>query len=368
MMMTLASAAENVIGSSSDLSSALPPGQWSEIEQAVDQGLAWLADSQQDDGRFPGLPSTQPAMTSFAVMAFLSRGHMPGQGRYGGQLNRAIDYVLSTQNRRGIFSRLRVAPTGEKHPPSQTAIYNHMIAGLMLGEVYGMTRGPRSSEIRHAMERALVYARSVQARKKKLPADQGGFRYAYPENGNTSDLSVTGWALMFLRSARNAEFDVPKSYLDEALDFVETCYVADPQRHEDGVFNYRSAESKEDNVTLANTGSGMLSLLLGGRHKHESIAVGAKWYRARPYPKTSDHTPRFYLATYYSSQALAQVGGETWNQVFPQLAQNLLEAQTSGGGWPTGRGGEANLGPTFSTSLSILSLTPAFQLLPIYQR
>ena len=36
-------------------------------------------------------------MTSFCVMAFLSRGHTPGFGPYGKQLDRAIDYVLSCQ-------------------------------------------------------------------------------------------------------------------------------------------------------------------------------------------------------------------------------------------------------------------------------
>ena len=48
-----------------------------------------------------------------------------------------------------------------------------------------------------------------------------GWRYAYPDSpAATSDLSVTGWALMFYRSARNAEFVVPKEYVDEGLDFA----------------------------------------------------------------------------------------------------------------------------------------------------
>ena len=76
-----------------------------------------------------------------AVMAFLSRGHMPDEGKYGPQISKAIDFVLSTQRRRGYFSLLPVTPPAGHMSPAQTVTYNHSIAGLMLGEVYGMTSG-----------------------------------------------------------------------------------------------------------------------------------------------------------------------------------------------------------------------------------
>ena len=98
--------AASVISESSNLYSVLPPAEWSNVESAVDRGLAHLASIQEDDGRFPSEESAQPAVTSLAVMAFLSRGHMPDEGRYGAQISKAIDFVLSTQKRRGYFSLL----------------------------------------------------------------------------------------------------------------------------------------------------------------------------------------------------------------------------------------------------------------------
>ena len=95
-----------LISESSNLYAALPPAEWSNIESAVDRGLAFLASTQDADGRFPSEDSGQPAVTSLAVMAFLSRGHMPDEGRYGQHISRAIDFVLSTQRRRGYFSLL----------------------------------------------------------------------------------------------------------------------------------------------------------------------------------------------------------------------------------------------------------------------
>ena len=69
-----------LIAKASNLSAALPPAEWARVEGAVDRGLAWLASQQEQDGRFPGEDSAQPATTAFAVMAFLSRGHLIGLG------------------------------------------------------------------------------------------------------------------------------------------------------------------------------------------------------------------------------------------------------------------------------------------------
>jgi len=363
--------APSVISESSNLYSALPPTEWSNVESAVDRGLAHLASIQEEDGRFPSEESAQPAVTSLAVMAFLSRGHMPDEGKYGARISRAIDFVLSTQKRRGYFSLLPVTPPVSHGSPAQSVTYNHSIAGLMLGEVYGMTSGERSKKIEAAITTALIYHREVQTRQKEKPSDIGGFRYGYPEGPNAhSDMSVTGWALMFLRSARNAEFNVPKQYFDEGLDFVERCYEKDSAQHEKGVFRYRPLESEpaaNPQITLANTASSMLTLILGGRHTHEGIAAGAEWFRTRDYPRPWQDG-YYYLSSYYSSQATAQVGGDTWNQIFPQIARNLLAEQAKEGNWPIAGGAERNYGTAYSTSLAILALTPAYQLLPIYQR
>lgn len=360
-----------VIARSTNLSAALPPAEWARVEASVDKALEWLAAQQAEDGRFPSTEAAQPAVTSMAIMAFLSRGHLPDQGKYGKQLSHAIDFVLSTQRRRGYFSLLPVTPPAQHLSPSQTVTYNHSIAGLMLGEVYGMTSGERSRRIETAIRKALVYHREVQSRVKKAQGDVGGWRYGYPESPEaSSDMSVTGWALMFLRSARNAEFEVPKQFFDEGLDFVERCYESDSTKHEKGVFRYRplvSAPNENPQITLANTASAMLTLILGGRLEHVGIADGVQWFRSRDYPKPWQYG-YFYLGSYYSSQAMAQVGGDTWNQLFPQIAANLLEEQAAGGEWPLGTGRERDFTSTYTTSLAVLALTPAFQLLPIYQR
>src|SRR4051812_14590802 len=74
-------------------SDPVPP----EVQQAVDKGLEWLAHNQQPAGSFLQGGGSTSAVPSLDVMAFLARGHTPGQGPYGEVLNKAIDYVVSTQ-------------------------------------------------------------------------------------------------------------------------------------------------------------------------------------------------------------------------------------------------------------------------------
>ena len=173
---------------------------------------------------------------------------------------------------------------------------------------------------------------------------------------------------MFYRSARNAEFELPKEYVDEALDFVERCYVADLAERQQGVFRYRPLSvQKEAQPTLANSGSGMLALMLGGRHDSDLVRHGTDWFVAYRFLDPSQ-TAHFYLSMYYGSQAMAQVGGDAWNRVYPRIATMLIDEQTPNGSWPAGGGNEVSFGATYATSLAVLALTPPYQLLPIYQR
>src|SRR5690242_487527 len=74
------------------------------VEAAVDKALAWLAREQLSDGAWRQGHGSTTAVPSLAVMAFLARGHVPGQGPYGEVINRGIDYVLKVQRDDGMLS------------------------------------------------------------------------------------------------------------------------------------------------------------------------------------------------------------------------------------------------------------------------
>jgi hypothetical protein len=375
---------------SQSFATALSPAQWEKVENCVDHGLAWLATQQAADGSFRTQPQGrqgQPAITGLCVLAFLSRGHQPGFGPYGAQMDRAIDFVISCQKPDGLFSFEAPDDTtgfngrmgrGALPRGAQAGTYNHAIAGLMLGEVFGHANAQRTRQIKQAMEKALQFTRALQTHPKAAPEDQGGWRYLRVQfDGADSDLSVTGWHLMFLRSARNAEFNVPQKYIDDAMSFVHRCWV-----DEEGLFHYTAQGSQSFQYTRGLMGSAIVSLALAGQHQSQQALAAGDWLLAHPFQyygeRIGSGNDRFLYSTYYCSQAAAQLGGRYWLGIYPSIAMVLVKAQEADGSFPVdvaasgGRGmrgnGEAAYGQTYSTALAVLSLTPAYQLLPVYQR
>jgi hypothetical protein len=354
------------------LQDVLPPGRWLAVEQSVDHALAWIASQQAPDGSFPTQPVAQPAVTSLCVLAFLSRGHQPGHGPYGARMEKAVDFVLSCQKPDGLLSDQ--VPEAGFHVihPTHTAFYNHAVAGLMLGEVYGSVTGPRAGQVKQAISKALELTFQFQRTPKQDPLDQGGWRYIRREAlwAPESDLSATGWQLMFLRSARNAEFRVPQSYIDEALRYVRGCW--EPRQ---GLFFYTLGGSMPQFKTSGRgmMGTGIVALCLGGQHQDPIALAAGDWLLAHPYQRFGDVTSsprdRFFYSAYYCSQAMAQLGGRYWERFFPSLAEALLSGQSADGSWPPELGPhERGFGNAYSTALGVLSLTPPYQLLPVYQR
>ena len=110
-----------------------------------------------------------------------------------------------------------------------------------------------------------------------------------------------------------------------------------------------------------------------GRRRDLLARSAGDWLLAHPFKGFGEVMPvrddRFFYSAYYCSQAMAQLGGRHWEQFFPALAEVLLSSQTADGSWPAEPGsGDAIFGNIYSSALAVLSLTPPYQLLPVYQR
>lgn len=340
----------------------LTPPQWAKLDKAVDRGLTFIARKQSSDGSFPTAAPGQPAVTSLCIMAFLSRGHMPNEGKYGKQLVRAIDYVLNLQKADGTLA-LR---GNEIRGASFEGNYNHAIAGLMLGEIYGMTQSEQHARVHDAIEKALQLTRSQQLMPKRNPAEKGGWRYMKRFGVTDADLSVTAWELMFLRSTRNAEFEVPKDWIDEGMGCVRRLY--DPV--EKGFLYGLRGEDRY--CSRGMVGAGIVSLSLGGEHNSEMAKEAGNWILRNTfsqYNRSRHPEDRYHYSAFYCSQAMFQLGGEYWFQFFPDLLDTLVDNQNNDGSWDAeSNSNDFAYGNVYSSALTILTLTPPYQLLPIYQR
>ena len=340
-------------------------GQWRKIDESVERGLGYLAANQAPDGSIRTLNYAEPAVTALYAMAAISAGHEPGVGPLGDSINRAVDYILSSQCEDGLISKPHVSlSTSSQSKPGQLASYNHGICGTLLGEVYGMTDGDRAEQIKTAIEKAIPYIRAIQGRPLRNPRDNGGWRYirrgkpGEPE----SDLSVTSWQIMFMRSAHNAGFKVPKEYVDEAVVYVRSCYIPST-----GEFRYTSHSNPR--TTRGMTGAGVLCLFLTGNYDNAIELKTGAWLLRQSFTRynTAPAHDRYFYAAYYCSQAAYQLGGDYWSKTYVPLAETLVAHQGGNGSWDRDHH-NSEYGQTYSTAMAILALTPPYQLLPIYQR
>lgn len=337
------------------------------IPISIDAGLDALAGLQAPDGSFPTPKSGQPAVTSLAIMAFLSRGHRPGAGPYGERISRAIDYVLRQQTSTGFLclqAREKEDAGGRGAMDPFAPTYNHGVSLLMLGEVYGLTDTEQSVRVRGAIERGVGFTVKLWDIRKKASVDEGGWRYLepYPGDPSESDVSVTGWHMTSLRSVRNAGFDVPLDVPKRIAGYVSRMF--DPVS---GQFKYSAGARGPAPVMTA---AGVLTLMLCGKFDDDSILPAAKslaeLQQEDYFQGQSQHRRWPYYMCYYTTQAAAQLGGDTWKQCNTEICAMLCSTQEPSGLWPL-RGTADDYGQSYSTSMAILSLTTQYQLLPIYQ-
>jgi prenyltransferase beta subunit len=302
------------------------------LEEAVERGLAFLARSQKTNGAFDAsVPATS---TALSIMAFLAKGHLPGLDPYGDVINKGIDFVLDSQRPNG-----HLAPDGR--------MYGHNIALLMLSQVSGMVDPERQKRVDTALSKGLRLTLAAQ-QVRKAPAHQGGWRYA--PDSKDSDMSLTGWAFMSIRSARAAGCAVPKEAIDEGVAYIKRCET------KDGGFGYTPGAGK----SLSLTGAGLLCLEMAGMHGEKVTYKAGDLILASPL-KGGTH---LYYTTYYCSQAMFQLGGKYWDQYAPKLYDFLLARQNADGSFQK----DESAGPAYATAMGILSLSPSFRQLPIYQR
>ena len=131
-----------------------------ETDRAIEQGLTWLAKSQNADGSFgSGGYRGNIAVTSLAGLAFMANGSSPGRGPYGSQIDKALLYVMDNTAPSGFIS----VPNAGTHGP----MYSHGFGALFLAEAYGMSRRP---ELREKLTNAIRLIIDTQN-------GEGGWRY-----------------------------------------------------------------------------------------------------------------------------------------------------------------------------------------------
>jgi hypothetical protein len=341
-----------------------------EVDARIDRALTFIAAKQRANGSFEAPDEGQPGVTALALLAFMSRGHVPGSGTYGRQIDAAVNYIITCQKANGMLSAIQPTTYHRNRGPSHTVAYNHPIAGLALCEAYGMSKGAPPESMRNAIIKSINVVIKYQELPKARPVDQGGWHYFNTDKLRTADLSVTSWQLLFLRSAMNAGFEVPAENVDAAMRYIRNCF--DPVTRSFMYYALAPGEPADKrDLSRGMLGAGIFGLALGGEHHTPEARMAAQYLVERPFRPYNETVARWEMYHYsvlWCSLGMYQAGSPYWERFYPPLVDVLLENQAADGSWgPEGNGG-GRYGLSYSTAVTVLALSPPYGLLPVFQR
>jgi hypothetical protein len=326
------------------------------VDDAIDRAVKFLVSVQGKDGEIAERSHNQTAMTSLAVLAMAAVGNQPGDETPAGQaMKKALAFVLRPD---------RQDPRGYLGGRDGSRMYGHGISTLMLSEMLGMGVDAQMDQmLRERCRMAVQLILSSQSVQKDARND-GGWRYQ--PDSRDSDLSITVWQLMALRSARNAGMDVPKDAIDRAVGYVKRCYQS--KRGGDGrpenpksAFAYEPGHRPE----YAMAAAGLLSMQVCGAYDSPEVQGSAEWLKEK---KVEYGGEWWFYGTYYYAQGMFQRGGDFAELARKKVEETLLPKQGPDGSWQGQHGQERDAGKVYATSLGILCLAVKHHFLPIYQR
>jgi squalene cyclase len=337
--------------------------------EAVERGLAYLAKEQQADGswhakvgyklnegyEYTASGRSHIGVTALAGMAFLAGGHLPGRGKYGPQIEKALDFVLSRVREDGYITA------------SGSRMYSHAFATLFLAEIYGMTH---RENVRRKLQEAVDFI-------VKSQNAQGGWRYE--PYAQESDMSIVVCQVLGLRAARNIGIRVPRSTVDRAARYVVDSAITERSARgfhagrftlgdDIGSFQYQREGGSRSSFPL--TAAGVTALHGVGIYSDQAIERGFE-FLVREHSRFNRHWGQredghyfFWYGHYYAVQAFYTRGDPYWRPYFEELRSVLLGMQEADGSFPNSVGP----GDVFGTAVGCLILEIPFRFLPIFQR
>ncbi len=365
-------------------------GGSADTESAVGSGLAWLATHQDQNGAWDRQGFTRhcpdrdlcggvavewieldarPGLTGLVTLAFLGAGNSHVQGPFRDTVARAITFILAGQ-----------LPNGSLGRPDRLEMYNHAIATLAVSECYILTR---DADLRAPLRGAIDFlVRAQQA--------GGGWDYRADLSTGRNDTSITGWALMALKSGETAGIAIPgRTSLDILSHFSAATDLSGRVFYADRGTGVKNGVARQPAMRYgpAMTAVGMLSRqLLGYRSDARSISdqAGRLMTDLPDFDRLRGGDPsglHGYYYWYHGTMAMFLRGGSDWPRWNAALLDNLLPLQdrsSRGGGgnrhtygsWPALGPGWGKWGRTgsrvYSTAMGVLTLETYYRYLPSY--
>lgn len=331
-------------------------GATPESENAVELALAWLAEHQQRDGSWSFDLTVDPcrgrcshsraagdsatpatAATGLALLAFMGAGHTHFEGPYIENVRRGLYYL-----------REAARPTEVGYDLQAGSMYGHGIATLALTEALAIERyfGKEDSDLRELAEGAVLFTLVAQH-------SGGGWRYV---PGSPGDMTVSGWQILSLISARHADIKLRTTTLADARAFVMSLSA-------ENAFAFGYISQRPQPCTTA---IGLCMLLYLGQSPGYTPFMHALDAMAARGPSGRD-----LYHDYYATLALHNARHHAWDDWHRPLRDHLVRTQAQAGhergSWhfPDVHGDVG--GRLYSTAMAALILEVYYRHLPLYQ-
>lgn len=342
-----------------------------QTEAAIRNALLWLKRQQREGGQWllhEGYPQagestlrTDTGATALALLAFLGAGHTHRDGDHREAVQKGLQWLIRIQKPNGNFH-------DRYEEGHQTTFYAHSQAVIVMCEAYALTG---DDELRVPTENGIRFLVESQNRV------EGGWKYRPADDLTVGDLSVTGWALMALHTARAAGFEVPPEVFLRASLFLQSV-----QEQQGTRFKYMPSDPA-NRVSTAMTAEGLLCLQFLGEPRDQLGMRGGVAFLLgeinRPEWKAGR---RNVYEWYYTAQVLHNLGGQEWRDWYQQVKAAIVKTQERNGSikpgqdtrgsWhplePRGHDHEyaSQCGRLYLTAMCVLILETPYRHKPIY--
>jgi hypothetical protein len=297
-----------------------------ESEPAIDLGLKWLEKNQGSDGSWG--TANNVGISALALIAYMTRGNLPGVEPYGKVMDRGLDFMLKQS---------KASPSGYLG----SSMYEHGLATLALSELWGQT--DRDDEVKKALKAAVDVILRSQNRA-------GGWRYN-PRPAD-ADISVTVMQTIALASAKHAGIVVPDTTIKAAIAYVKA--LRDPRS---GGFGYDGPGQ----AGFARTAAGVFALMTCGEGKSDEAESGLAYLLS--YKASKFQAVEYYMyAHYYACLVMHRLEDEKFNTWYTQVRTALLKKQAKDGRW------QEDEGPAYGTAMAVIILSVPYNFVPAYQK